>query len=244
MHKLNGWLKILSVNSKHRSLIILVLFFITLSSCKTQTATPFEAAKWKEVKIDASELIKWKLLGQGKAFNIINGQTCLMESDESLGVMLVSLNYYPEDVVLRYKALALTPSTVFVSILSASDTLNNVLEIPEKYDGGMQLWTEDVANYFFAFKNSPHGGTPFIVKKPRSAKQSSALQPDNMLAGIYYDIEAGKSGKKLWLSVNGQKLVDMQDEKPLKGGYLAFRLRGTAGLKAAALIRDLRIYTK
>lgn len=62
-----------------------------------------------------------------------------------------------------------------------------------------------------------------------------------MVAGIYYDIEAGKSGKKLWLSVNGQKLADMQNEKPLKGGYVAFRLRGTAGLKVAALILDLRI---
>ena len=240
------------MNLKLKSFFILFLLLITLGSCKTDTASDktdtasdFDAMKWNEVKIDADELIKWKLLGLGKAFNIMNGQTCLMELDDSKGIMIVSPDYYIEDVVLRYKALALTPSTVFVSILSASDTtLNNVLTIPEEYDGGMQLLTENVANYFFAFKNGPHGGTPFIVKNPRSTKESFASQPDNMVAGVYYDIEVGKSGKKLWLSVNGEKLVDMEDEKPLKGGHVVFRLRGTAGLNAACLIRDLKIYTK
>jgi hypothetical protein len=202
------------------------------------------ARDWKEEHISAVNLIKWRVLGQGKIFNIVNDQTCLMENDTSLGVMMVSPEYYGQDVVIRYKALALTPSSVMVAIVSASDTLDNSLKIPEDYDGSMQLWTEKVANYFFAFKNEPHGGNPYIVKNPASSKQSIASKPDNMVAGIYYDIEVSKIGGKLYLAINGKKLVDMDDEKPLKGGHIVFRLRGTAGLKAACLIRDLRIYTK
>ncbi len=203
-----------------------------------------DLAEWKEEQIKPEELINWRFLGQGSVFNIMNDQTCLTESDETQGVMLLSPVYYGGDVVVRYKALALTDASVFVTILSATDTAAHALTIPGNYDGSMGFWTNDVANYFFAFKNAPHGGTPFISKNPDSEGMSAAAKQDRMVAGVYYDIEVGKEGRKLWLSVDGEEVVSMEDRAPIVGGHVALRLRGTAGLKAAGLIKDLAIYSK
>jgi hypothetical protein len=44
--------------------------------------------------------------------------------------------------------------------------------------------------------------------------------------------------------VDGEKIVETEDESMLPGGHMAFRIRGTAGFKAACLIRDLEIYSE
>jgi len=189
-------------------------------------------------------LLKWQLLGKGSVFTSTNGQTCLMESENTQGVMLVSPAYYQGDVVVKYKALALTSASVFVTLLSATKTDAHALNIPEEYDGSMGFWINDAANYFIAFKNAPHGATPFIAKNPGFTTACTASEQDRMVAGVYYDIEVGKQGAKVWLSVDGQKILDWEDEAPIEGGHVALRLRGTAGLKASALIKDFVIYSK
>jgi hypothetical protein len=228
-----------------RSILGAFLIIAVLVSWKNEPTTRSyqDTRQWKEIKIDTGALMTWKALGKGRVFNIMNNQTCMMELDGSQGVMLVSPQVYnTENLILRYKALALTPSAVIVSILAAPGNTGSAITIPENYEGGMQLWST-VPNYFFAFRNAPHGATPFITRYAEAAKQANAPQPDGMVPGIYYDIEIGKIGKKVWLAVNGKKLVDMDDDNPLKVGQLAFRLRGTAGLNAACLIRDVRVYT-
>jgi hypothetical protein len=224
------------------ALIVLFVFSVqtTVADHLNMTDKP---DNWKEQKISAEELVKWKFLGKGKVFNIFNEQTCLSEDEDSQGVMLMSPESYG-DVVLKYKVLALTPATVLVTILSASDASDkNTLTIPSDYAGGMKLLNDDSRNYLLAYKNAPHGANPFILKNPGSAKSAYADQPDLMVAGIYYDVEITKSGKTISMRINGKEMVNMQDDSPLGKGNILFRIRGTAGLTASCLIRDLRILT-
>lgn len=224
------------------ALIFLYVFSVQTAFAGHLTMTD-KPDNWKEQKISAEELVKWKFLGKGKVFNILNGQTCLSEAEDSQGVMLMSPESYG-DVVLKYKVLALTPATVLVTILSASDASDkNTLTIPSDYAGGMKLLNDDSRNYLLAYKNAPHGANPFISKNPGSAKSANAAQPDLMVAGVYYDVEITKSGKTISMRINGKEMVSMQDDAPLGKGHVLFRIRGTAGLTASCLIRDLRILT-
>jgi len=204
----------------------------------------FDPTGWQVDSVNHEALANWALLGAGEVFTTVNAQACLMESDSSQGVMLLSPIYYKGDVVVKYSALALTDATVFVTMLSATDTTASILDVPADYDGGMALWVNASANYFFAFKNAPHGGTPYIARNPGFSIKASAPEQDRMVAGIYYDIEVGKQRNQLWLSIDGQKVLDWQDDNPIAGGHVAIRLRGTVGLEAVGLIKDLVIYSR
>ncbi len=50
---------------------------------------------------------------------------------------------------------------------------------------------------------------------------SAAAKQDRMVAGVYYDIEVGKEGRKLWLSVDGEEVVSMEDRAPIVGGHVS-----------------------
>lgn len=230
-----------------KKLINSALIVLFVFSVQTTVADHLNIAdkpdNWREQKVSAEELVKWRFLGKGKVFNILNGQTCLSEAEDSQGVMLMSPESYG-DVILRYKVLALTPATVLVTILSASDASGkNTLTIPSDYAGGMKLLNDDSRNYLLAYKNAPHGANPFILKNPGSAKSAHAAKPDLMVAGVYYDVEIAKSGKTISMRIDGKEIVSMQDDAPLSKGHVLFRIRGTAGLTASCLIRDLRILT-
>lgn len=228
----------------YRILIFRLLFLALLS---VHTAYAFGSnsgdtpSGWKEQKISAEDLAKWRQLGKGKVFTILNAQTCLSEAEDSQGLMLMSPETYG-DVILKYKVLALTPATVLVTVLSASDISGgNGLNIPSDYAGGMKLLNEDSKNYLLAYKNAPHAANPFVLKNPGSSQTAHASVPDLMIAGIYYDVEITKSGNQISMSIDGKKIVEMQDNSPLGKGNILFRIRGTAGLTASCLIRDVRI---
>jgi len=231
------------MNNRILTLGFLLLFLlsaqISFASVRNSVEIPSD---WQEHKISAEDLVKWKLLGKGKVFNVLNAQTCLSEAEDSQGVMLMSPESYG-DVILKYKVLALTPATVLVTILSASDPLEKKgLTIPSDYDGGMKLLNADSKNYLFAYKNAPHGANPFILKNPASVQIANASHPDMMVAGIYYQVEIAKIGKDIRMSIDGKRVVEMQDTTPHGNGNILFRIRGTAGLTASCLIRDLSIY--
>ncbi len=196
--------------------------------------------------VTAEDLSKWDFYGLGKAFNAGGGQFCLMENDTTFGVILISPESYEGDLVVRYNTLALTSSTVLVFMHSVSDReRSDALSIPEDYNGGMGLWINEKNNYFHAFRNAPHNVTPFIRKNPEPGSQQLATAPENvMVPGVNYSVEIGRMGNRLWLSINGERIAEATDEKIYPGGHIALRIRGTAGLKAACLIKELEIYTK
>jgi hypothetical protein len=197
---------------------------------------------WSKKKIDIDQLLSaWALLGDGNTFKFAE-QLYLDESEHSKGVVLLSPDYYRGDIVLRYKVLALSPGSVFVSIISAKDKNSSQLSIPEKYKGEMNFWSEEAENYFFAFKNASHNSTPFIKKNPNDNLFVTATDQDKMTVGVYYNIEVGRVGSELWLSIDDKIFTFMVDKNPIREGHIAFRLRGTAGLPAKCLIKDFEVY--
>jgi len=73
-----------------------------------------------EKAINSSELSSWSLLGKGEV-SIRGVSISLQKADDAKGIMLVSPQGYANDVIVRYKTLALTPATVLVAFLSVSD---------------------------------------------------------------------------------------------------------------------------
>jgi hypothetical protein len=194
--------------------------------------------------VSPDELIHWTRVGKGKVEKS-GAQIAMQESEDSKGIMLVSPDAYGSDIIVRYKVMALTPATVLVALVSASDAgASDHLTIPEDFDGSLGLFTSEKENYFFAFKNAPHNVTPFVRKSPATGETLGSASDNTMIAGVYYDVEIGKSGEKLWLSVDGKKLFEAEDKKPLGGGHLALRIRGTAGFIAGCLIKDLEVFSR
>ena len=198
---------------------------------------------FQEGNVSSTELEDWKIYGQGKAF-AIGDQFCLKEDDETKGAMLISPKAYKKDVVLKFKVLALTASSVVAVVLSGSDPgKSDSLTIPSDYDGSFNLWYEEKDNYFFAFKNAPHGFTPFVRKNSAPGIILASAPENKMVAGVYYDVEVGRKDNKLWLSINDEEVFMVEDEDPLSGGHVALRIRGTAGFTGGCLVKDLIIYS-
>jgi hypothetical protein len=226
------------MNKNESTVLVLVILLLT-GSAYSQT----NDFGLKKKMVSTDELINWTIVGKGKVEKY-GSQLAMQESDDSKGIMMVSPDAYDSDIIVRYKVMALTPATVLVALLSVSDVGESVnLSIPGDFDGSLGLFTNEKENYFFAFKNAPHNVTPFVRKSPADGKTLGSAGENRMIAGVYYEIEIGKYQEKLWLTIDGEKVFEAEDEKPLTGGHLALRIRGTAGFKAGCLIKDLEILT-
>ncbi len=196
-------------------------------------------------KVSPEELNKWAFCGQGEKLVESHNMFFMKEAKESNGVMIVSPDSYGEEVVVKYDVMTLTPASVLVAILSASNPGKDTrLSIPEDYDGSMKLWIEDVESYFYAFRNAPHNYTPFIRKYPVAEGEDPALvsyDKNIMHPGVFYSVEIGRKKDLVWLKVDGEKILETTDKDAFGGGHIAFRIRGTAGEYAACLIRNVEI---
>jgi len=230
---------------KRIKLILLLLCVSTLGSIAQVNEGELKK-NYTLQEVSPSELENWNFYGYGKAFNEGHKQFCVAEADETKGAMIVSPNKYGEDVIIRYKTMSLTPAGVLVAILSATDFgASEELTVPQDYDGSMPFWRDKVDCYFFAYRNAPHNFAPFVRKYPKKDNTALGSAKENVMqVGIYHDVEVGRSGKNLWLKVDGKLLFKATDENPLSGGHIAFRTRGTAGFKGAFLMKDLKIYYK
>ncbi len=214
----------------------------TTSAPGTKTSDSLTAGL-RETKVSNEELLDWTFTGIGKFYNEAGRQVCLMEGENSQGVGIFTPRAYMGDVVLRYKIMPLNAATVLVNLLCMGDDQNPTqLTLPAGYDGSMgPILNKD--NYFVAFRNSPHATAPFINKNPKSQRLAIA-ERDEMIPGVYYDVEVGRTGNKIWLNVDGEEVVSAEDPDILPGGFLAIRLRGLVGHPAACVIRDVSILEK
>lgn len=215
------------------------------SFAQQQSGTLLDLGNYHKEVVSAQDLASWDFWGMGKAFASGGSAFCLTENDSTVGAVMISPASYGGDVIVRYKTLALTSATVLVFMHSATDVDSDKLTIPSGYNGNMGMWVNEKDNYFYAFRNAPHNYPPFLRKYPVPGGDALAMAEENfMLPGVYYSIEIGRVGNKLWLSVDGEKIIETEEKSILPGGHLAFRIRGTAGFKAACLIKDVEIYTK
>ncbi len=188
--------------------------------------------------IAARALLEWEKWGGGTCIAFQDG-VLMHESDNSKGLMLVSPHNFANAFVLRFSMVALTASTVMITVLQAADTaLAGTLTIPSTYDGSMDIWNTGKASYFVVFRNAPHGSLPYINKQPSKMLVTAQVE-DNMLPGKRYLVEVGVNHEHTWLNVDGQLLVQSRDTTPYPGGRFAFRIRGLPGLPAACLLREI-----
>jgi len=224
--------------------VVLIVAVSINAHAQQQPGTHIDLENYKKEVVTAQDLARWDFRGMGKAFASGGGTFCLTENDSTVGAVMISPAAYTGDVIVRYKTLALTSATVLVFMHSATDVGSETLTIPSDYNGNMGMWTKEKDNYFYAFRNAPHNYPPFLRKYPVPGGDALVMANENfMLPGVYYDIEIGRVGNRLWLSVDGRKIIETEDESILPGGHLAFRIRGTAGFKAACLIKEVEIYS-
>ncbi len=195
-------------------------------------------ALWAQQDIPARDLVQWNKWGEGTCIELQDG-VLMQEGETSKGLMLVSPANFPDAFVLRFSMVALTSSTVMVTVLQAADTGNaHTLTIPGNYDGSMGIWNTEKRSYFVAFRNAPHGATPYIGKQPGLGMVKAPV-PDDLLPGKKMMVEVGVQSNRVWLKVDGKVLVDSPEKKTYPGGRFAFRIRGLPGLPAACLLREL-----
>jgi hypothetical protein len=195
-------------------------------------------------KITADSLIKWNFYGVGVA-KIDHQQVFLKEHENSVGVTMVSPKKFSGNVVMRYKLMPLTAATVCVAMLNIHNQDNFDLTIPNYYSGYVQFWLMESSGYFFAFHNMAHNQQPFVRRCDVINGTNKKLQEGKenaMIENRYYEVEVGKKGKRIWLKIDNNIVLDIEDEgKTFEKGYLALRIRGTADDLASCLIKDLEI---
>jgi hypothetical protein len=191
---------------------------------------------------------KWTSYGRGTSQLEGHGQWLLKEDPAgSKGVGLISSSSYSDKVVLRYEVMALTPATVLVALVSASDNgETSELTLPENYDGDISQWQAASDSYFFAFHNAAHNFPPFVRRFDEGTGRVmlDMAKKNVMHVGKYYQVEVGRDGAKLWLKINGKNILKTKDPQPYSGGHLGIRIRGTATEYAACLIKNVEIISK
>jgi hypothetical protein len=232
--------------AKRSMLSMAIMGVLVLGSFAQQAEETLDLENYKKELLSAEDLSDWNFWGMGSAFAYGGGQFCLTENDSTVGAILISPESYAGDLILRYKTYALTSATVLVVMHSMSDLdSGDKLTIPKDYNGNMGLWVSEKENYFYAFRNAAHAYPPFIRRYPVPGNEALVMAQENfMLPGVYYSIEIGRVGQKLWLSVDGKQIIETEDRSILPGGHIAFRIRGSAGYKAACLIKDVEIYSE
>ena len=211
--------------------ILLGAFIILISFAKAQPNI-----------IPADSLVNWNFYGIGVA-KIDHEQVYLKEFTNSVGVTLLSPKKYTGDVIMRYKLMPLTAATVCVAMLNMHNNDNYEISIPNDYNGYVQFWTQESSGYFFAFHNMPHNQTPFVRRCDIKSQTNDKLQSGTknvMFESRYYDVEVGKKGKRVWLKVDHEIVLDIEDEgENFKKGYLALRIKdGRARCRTVSEGRD------
>ncbi|TRX71893.1 hypothetical protein [Carboxylicivirga sp. M1479] len=216
-----------------KSLLLISITLLFLSLTKAQD------------KESVKQLDEWTFYGEGTKLLEGHGQYLLKENPKgSKGVGLISPVSYSENVMMRYKAMALTPATVLVAILSASDHgASSDLRIADDYDGTIKFWSGGCDNYFFAFHNAAHNYPPFVRRFDDERMMLDIAKNNVMHVGKYYAIEVGRKKNTIWLKIDGKTILKYKDPKPYSGGHLGLRIRGTGGEYAACLIKDFEIVT-
>ncbi len=217
-------------------LFVLFLFFICLS---------VSGVSAKEIRVGYEELGEWVFFGKGfVAEDSKQGHTVLAEIPGSKGVMLVSPKSYSKNIVLSYKIRPLTPESVLVVLLSASDRgEKKSISFPNEYNGNMKYLITDIDSYFIAFHNSAHKKTPFIRRYPQELPGKTTLisAESNMMTTEWHDVEVGKKAGKIWLKIDNKTIVEATDKKMIDEGHIVFRMRGTKDRIGVSLIKDVKI---
>ena len=227
-------------------LLFLALGFIASTNAFAQKADKqpaYIADNYTVQEISADELMNWDMMGNGH-LSAVNRQVYLAEDEGSAGVLLTSPTKYGKELVVSYDVMALRPGTVLVALMSLSNTGDGGLAFDEGYDANLRYIANSTNAYMIAFLNAPHNRYPFINRFP--AKNNPLVEDDrsHMQPGVYYHIDVGREKDRIWLAIDGEKIIEAVDPDPLGEGHFSFRIRGTANETASCLIRNVKIYSR
>jgi len=189
------------------------------------------------------ELETWQKIGDGKG-TVVQSQFYMEETEGSLGFAVISPEKY-KDVVLSYEVMTMNAATVLVALLNASDIGNSTdLTVAADNKGGFAFMTKETENYMFGFGVMAHNTLPFIRKSPVTGTETGILklaENEMIHSGWRHSVECGKKGSKLWLKIDGETIIEINDCKPLESGKIAIRVRGTGSDLGKCLVRNLEI---
>ena len=196
-------------------------------------------------RIKARHMLNWAAYGAGE-IAADHGQIIISEADESAGIMLVSPKSYCGDVILRYDTQVLNAATVMVTNLAVSGVNGSDLSFPNGYAADVQYMFDHLSMYNLVYHASAHNRPgPFLRRFPEPGRERMAVRTGHAVeTGKYHAMEAGRVGDRVWLSVDGETVVEWQDSDPHTEGHIIFRIRGTAPEHAAALIRNVEIINR
>ena len=231
---------------KSMFLLFLASGFIAISAAYAQNAddrTGYIADNYTVQEISTDELMGWDMIGKGQ-LSAIYKQIYMAEDEGSAGVMLISPAKFGNELVVSYDVMALRPGTVLVALMSVSNKGDGGLQFEDGYDANMKYLINAVNTYMIAPLVAPHNRYPFVNRFP--AKDNPLVEADksHMQPGVYYHIDVGREKDRIWLAINGEKLIEAVDPDPLGEGHFSFRIRGTANETASCLIRNVKIFTR
>ncbi|HEC42281.1 MAG TPA: hypothetical protein ENI20_05585 [Bacteroides sp.] len=232
---------------KTRYFLIVVLCILSIAVARTQDKdgrSSFIADSYDVQEISADDLLNWDLYGHGRITRS-GQQIYLGETEGSLGVMLTSPKKYGNEVVVSYDVMTLQGAGVLVAMMSLQNEPSGGLSLDSEFVGSLSVIRESAKFYMIAFRDAPHNRFPFINRYPDNGNNPLVeAETWYMHPGIYYHIDVGVEKDRIWLAINGEKIIETTDSDPLGEGHFSFRIRGTAGELGSCLIRNVKIYTK
>ena len=222
------------------NIIVFALVGVIVFSCGQATV--------KQEKITPQELTSWQTFDKGKS--TVQGDELIIEEIEgSDGYFLISPKLYPKNFTLNYKVKALSQSTVLINLFSVlQDGNNESFNLPENDATPREVWDwrTKMKHYNITFNNRSHGITPFFFKNipVNSQEFNERLEQNIFEVGHWYDVEVGKKDNRLWFKLNNTMYFDIEDNNPIEGGRLIFRISGTTGenvIFAKAAFKDIVI---
>jgi len=202
----------------------------------------FACQNTKIITLAPEELERWTIAGIGSVkVDKKNNQVLINEGVNSKGITIISPSSFGKKVIVRFKVKALSPNGVNIVFLSiSSQNGEDKIAIPENYQGDFSFWTQgQVQNYMFSFHTGFHQPNSWIKRNP--GEQTLCEKKDVVSEEIWYEIEVGRYGKKLWMKVDKQLVCEAEDEQDLPGGQIALRLRGPGDGSYSCLFKDLEI---
>lgn len=195
--------------------------------------------------VRTDQLALWPFYGGGHRSSEY-GPLIFSEGEDSTGVMLVSPDVYCGDIVVRFDIQALTAATVLMTHLGVMDVGAESLTFPDDYDASVSYMFDNMSMYSFVYhaatQNQPG---PALHRRPSPDRMPvSAARWPYVKTARYHSIEVGRVGAMVYLSADGQRVLEWIDPAPFLKGHIVFGLKGTGNERAAALIRNVKIYNQ
>jgi hypothetical protein len=197
----------------------------------------------KRIPLSVEDVARWQLLGIGDS--AVEGDVLrLKEGAGSKGVVLLSPMECSASCTLRFRVKPESHQGVTAVLLSVSPRTGKELRFPARYDGNLELWqnaASTLRSYLIAFHTAFHQPKAFIQRTPGAVELRSA--PDVARDEVWYAIETGRAGRRVWLKVDGEVVIEATDvDQQLPGGRVGLRLRGPGDGSFSALFRDFELY--